>query len=438
MILRPEDFGAVGSGDDTPAVQAAISACLESRPINGLIPNAATVVYFNPHTTYRVRELRIPRATNIHFRSEPYGALIKNIGDTPWIFSAGGNETNYRALSFSGLTLARGGVNLGGGALPHSQQPWSRFDNCMFFNSPSDAIRIGERVVFGRVVDCRFDTTGGVNFAARDSDLWQVNGCQFLRSTAPSVQIGSSGVRVDGCDFEQSDYPFISVSRGPDVRICRNRFGNEGAVPRVIIDAGGDESLTGLRVYENCFRGRGDVAIRFGSAPISCAVHHNEFWDYETFCVDEYDRGKARGNVWQANGRIGQCPSNASRDSIFANGGQGWTLPDIVERFDNVDGALSNFETWSQTAPGKWLSPISWNRGIRCVQVTARGVGSFKLAAYETAGNSHLIAHDERYSVGNSWQEYHASVAPYTTSGGVRLQIASVGDVEIRDVRALY
>lgn len=497
--LRPEWWGAVADG--VTDCSAAFDACLLAGPYReGVWSNGAALksncqfvvkmgsgrVAFPSESGYLFSSpLVFPNYRSIHFDGGGrHGARVINGTGTDWVWKVEGtfNSFQWVALTFDGIVFDRGGLKLRTDAanINHSSQGGRIVRDCTFYGAPDYAIEVGQRYVWGWIERCTFDSCGGgVHFAERDSDLWRVTNCSFLRETTyPSVMVRSSGVTISECDFEVRsgtglEQPFIGVGYPcTDLRVLHNRFGSEPTHPVSAIDFGEDgddtalDPMLGIMVKGNQFKGYSTPSDTIAAAcfrfykPVSRSQFiGNQIWSYKAVVQELYaDLGTQYGrysydNLWRENQTTFYSGHQLDRSLIFSDGGIGWHT-DLTGTVHGVKDVLNYTPTpdvssasWlkaaaasvsaSGTGPDGFITAYSLNRtaGGSCYAYTnlvsvpegekltfsvwakAGSLTKLRLYAIDQA-NRAVSSFSEIFSLSEEWKQYHITleVPPAGTS----------------------
>lgn len=399
-VLRPEWWGAVP--DAVTDCSLAFEQCLFAGPYReGVWSNGAAlksncqfkVLLQTGRTAYPVESgylfesvLTFPDYRSIHFDGgERHGARIINQTGEDYVWEVNGafNTFQWVGITFQGLVFDRGGVSLRTDAptINHSSQGGRVFKDCTFYGAPDYGIEVGTRYVWGWIERCTFDGCGGsINFAERDSDLWRVSNCSFLRETIhPSILVGSSGILIEECDFEVRagtglEQPFIRVQHpATDLRILHNRFGSEPVHPVSAIDFGesGDDTavdpLLGIQIKGNQFKGYSapdtniaEAAIRFFKPIQRSQIIGNQIWSYTTVCEElfvdlptQYAR-YSYDNIWRDNQLNFRNSKQIDKRRVFPRGGVGWFTD--IEPVPNHQTTIASYIPTPDVTTPSWVS----------------------------------------------------------------------------------
>lgn len=407
--VRPEWWGAVYDG--VTDCYDAFTKCLASMPFReGVWSNGAalkssvsnTVKLQHGRWNYAVVEsgyyfattLIIPTYKSIKFDGgNRHGTRIINGTGGDWIWSVDPtfNSFQWIALIFEGIAFDDGGLRLSTDAatINHSSQGGRIVKDCTFYNAPNYAIEVGTRYVWGWIERCTFDGNGGgVHFKERDSDLWRVTNCSFLREhTYPSVMVRSSGVTISECDFEVRagtglEQPFIGVGYPcTDLRVLHNRFGSEPTHPVTAIDFGelGDDTATdpmlGLMIKGNQFKGFSTPSDTVAAAcfrffkPVSRSQFiGNQIWSYQEVVQELYADATTQygrysyDNLWRENQTTFYSGHQLDRSLIFSDGGIGWHT-DLTTTHQHTSQAL-NYTPTPDLTSASWLQSAAADTAV--------------------------------------------------------------------------
>jgi hypothetical protein len=143
------------------------------------------------------------------------------------LFLGGGGQVPW---CIEDLELVGGGVLVSGTVSNTQQTAVTGFGQrqgsvrrCRFEFAPEWAIATdGERVVNVDITDCEFDgCNAGVGIRYAQSDLWVLRDNDFSGTLTMDVQIASSNVTLDACDFREKPpsgfaFPYVQVKHRPD------------------------------------------------------------------------------------------------------------------------------------------------------------------------------------------------------------------------------
>ena len=193
----------------------------------------------------------IPASKSLSLLSE---SAIRGGTRLVWGGAAGNmirHGAGWHSLVLRGLMLEGAGVDLEAQARGDI-----RIESCSFKASKGYAVRtLGSGVVDVSISGCRF-SEGGISVGFDQSDLWRVDHCTFVRSTAPDLYVATNNLRAIDCDFEQRDsfhldIPYIHIRESSHDIVLRGcRFGNETQPPADSVLIGPAATITSARAFD--------------------------------------------------------------------------------------------------------------------------------------------------------------------------------------------
>jgi hypothetical protein len=329
------DYGYTdGMADAGPAIQAAIAATPD-RIANGDRPARSHIVLLPQPATGEITvqtKVEIPTAKSVELRGEGAhsSVLVRWAGGGGYWLRI---NQGYRVAAVRNLNMNDGGIEIEGDTRNH----WGVFDST-FRGVPEWAIKtLGPSVIGGTLSNVLIaDSTNGIYFANRQSDLNVLNNIVFLKIPGTALRLRTSGVHAVDCDFEICGLPLHLDEKYPDfafgdLRFTRCRFGPEHPSPKYEILAG-KENKIGKHyisdvVFSQClFRSNPESADE-GRAVLKLTnpVQRMQFigcyfWPtYTAFAEEDYLQDP-KVNQGRDNVIMGVQPEMG-----FTQGGMGWT-----------------------------------------------------------------------------------------------------------------